>query len=530
MDATTRARNSIKIEPLKPLAELVPKPVLSVAEPWPPYQLTYLDFYLGKLGCKTMALESHYIDRDFISDHAALYSRCLRSYPNHCQRVHFFKNAFDADQWRFWIRKADADSIADLERELTAGYLGFVVLRPLGGSPVGRTVVSTYPNDASSGSKRVFDCVKRSDVHLGPFHLSVVGLPFQQQDSGVSACATAALWSSLHKISQFEGRSPPTPAEITQAASRYLLLSGRAFPSSGLRVEQMAEAIRSAGFEPVHIPATQYALDKAQLLAYIRSGFPPVVCVLPFAEPRIGHAVCAVGVRLTSSRLTKFEDSLYCDAASAMEALYVHDDRLGPYAAAELTAWTVTSDEKENQPRREGAPQDEEGAVSDLPKKKPDLATVLEIQWPDKIEWKRSRLVALIVPVPSKVRLSVTRMLEVGRVLAEVAGIHLAKIGKEPILGCRYATAVHYRRQALSFGISEPGNHALQCELLLSRYVGLVELTTREEPLLDILFDSTEPDPSQAMVAAVLRAHKLPESTVQDLRNLILTMNMTFVD
>ena len=504
MNTNGTARNTIEILPLKHLAEFVHKPVLTVAETWPPHQLNYLDSYLRELGCKTIAIESHYIDRDFISDHAALYARCLRNYPNHCRRVHFFKSAFDAEIWRGWVRDADAGSIKPLETKLTDDYLGFVVLRPLDGSPVGRTVLRTFPHEHESGSRRLFGCVREIQVHLGPFCLLVTGLPFQQQDRGVSACATAALWSSLQKIAPLERRSPPAPAEITQAASRYLLLHGRAFPSAGLGLEQMSEAVRSAGFEPVCVGASELSFDKAQLLAYVRSEFPPVVCIHGMGDQRNGHAVCVAGVRLNGSPSVAVIGMAYREAASTMTALYVHDDRLGPYAAAEIVPWT-------------------------LPNQK--IATALRIRWPGEggAEWETVRLAALLVPVPSKVRLNVTRMLEVGRLVAQAVGMSLLDAGIEPILDCRYAKSVDYRHDALAFGLSEAGNHVLQCELLLSRYVGVVELSTAEEPLLDILLDTTETDPNPSQLACVLRSHKLSTETIESLQNLILTMDLEFI-
>src|SRR5258705_6116095 len=80
------------------LSQLYPAPRGSLS--WPPVQLTYLSAYLSALGCRTVVMESHYVDRDYIDDMSLLYSRSLRAYQNYCGRLHFFTETFDQDRWR----------------------------------------------------------------------------------------------------------------------------------------------------------------------------------------------------------------------------------------------------------------------------------------------------------------------------------------------------------------------------------------------------------------------------------------------
>src|SRR5437667_11595749 len=53
-------------------------------------QLTYLERYVKQLQCKSIVIERQYIDRDYMEDHSVFYARCLSSFENFCQRVHFF--------------------------------------------------------------------------------------------------------------------------------------------------------------------------------------------------------------------------------------------------------------------------------------------------------------------------------------------------------------------------------------------------------------------------------------------------------
>src|SRR5437763_12953300 len=82
------------------LSSIFPKPVGQVEDSWPPLQLTYLGNYVADLGGKTVVVEGHYIDRDYIDDVALFYARSLRAYPNYCYRLHFFATPFDQARWR----------------------------------------------------------------------------------------------------------------------------------------------------------------------------------------------------------------------------------------------------------------------------------------------------------------------------------------------------------------------------------------------------------------------------------------------
>jgi hypothetical protein len=53
-------------------------------------QLRYVARYARDLKCRTVVIESHYIDRDYIEDHSVFYAKSLYPYTNYCQRMHFF--------------------------------------------------------------------------------------------------------------------------------------------------------------------------------------------------------------------------------------------------------------------------------------------------------------------------------------------------------------------------------------------------------------------------------------------------------
>jgi hypothetical protein len=44
-------------------------------------------------------------------------------------------------------------------------------------------------------------------------------------------------------------------------------------------------------------------------------------------------------------------------------------------------------------------------------------------------------------------------------------------------MNCRYRMGTAYRQAAFQFGLSDSGLHRLQCELVLSRYVGVIGIS-----------------------------------------------------
>jgi hypothetical protein len=473
------------------LSSLLPSPPGLIEDQWPPTQLLYLGLYLKELGCKTIIVETHYIDRDYIHDHALFYARSLRDYPNSCQRWHFFSEDLNTEQWQELFHAASTATLKEHEQRFGSSYLGFTVIRPLPGSPVGRTVLRTYGSHPESGFTRSFPTLRDYTIHLAGIKLVVPGLAFQQQDQGVSACATTALWSALQNIARAEEFHVPTPAEITQSASRYLLSSsvGRSLPSEGLTVQQLCEATRAAGLHPLVLPSTSIDDDRAQVFGYISSGFAPVLTIRPVPGDD-GHAVCGVGMKLGDIPPQADPTLQFQDAAAALRAVYVHDDRLGPYAAAHLSPWTLSGGK---------------------------IATGLTIEWPDHaVPAEISILLATIVPLPEKLRMPLRRVRNLGLALAQATAQLVEADGLKVILTCRFRTGVEYRESAFGFGLTDEGLYALACKTVLSRYIGVIELSVPNGPLYDVLLDATETRANPSALA-VVQHPRLPARCQQGL-------------
>ena len=453
--------------------ELYTHPAGTALAPDLPLQAEYLQVYLMEIGCKTVIVESHYIDHTFMHDDAVYYVRSLRSYPNFTKRLHFFSKPFDDTRWRKMIERAGRGAHSRIQKDLQKCYLGFSVVRPLPDSPIGRTVLPA-PTEKSSS----FETTRCHYVHLVGFSLHIDGVPFQTQDQGVSACATTALWSALDCVVAKEAKGVFSPASITESATRYPLQEGRPFPNEGLTVRQICEATRAAGFSPLVIPGASFADNVLQISSYARSGFAPVLTLLPADGQAAGHAVCCVGIQ-TGPTIPQTNPSYgFREASSGLQDLYVHDDRLGPYAFANLTPWTYGDSQ--------------------------EIRTRVAIKWPDRKPLDSWYLHVLVVPVPQKLRLTISRLRRLGLNIA----VAVADAFKEPqtTLNSRFELSHTYTKRIYEFDLSREGLYRAVSGTALSRYIGLIEITCPAGPVLDIVVDSTETNPESAVLACIKRS------------------------
>lgn len=302
-------------------------------------QLTYLRDYLRALGTTWALEEPYYFDRDYLSEFAAFYSSSARGYPNVCRRLHFFSGP----------PLTRSDFLATLGDEsgswsLQDAYLGFVVIRPIPGAPLGRTVLKHYP-DRSPERPRILTPARDYAVHIAGLRLRVRGLAWAQQDAAVSACATIALWTMFHSSAFDEHHAIPTTAAITMSAHRSASLGSRIFPSEGLNPSQIGEAIKEHGLIPLALRGPESAVsDSGHELdgfstdlfsklcsTLIRSGYPVLIGASRLGArtaPPSGHAVCLVGFRSWCPSPVNAGDVVLEDSNAPY--FYIHDDNIGP--------------------------------------------------------------------------------------------------------------------------------------------------------------------------------------------------------
>ena len=300
------------------------------------WQTLYLERYFSELQAKTILREPKYFDRDYLAEFASFYSVSSKGYPNFCERFHFFSKNIS----RRTLIAASGGSPRSL-KQLQDAYLGFIVKRPIPAAPLGRTVLKWYPDEFSDTTPRVSASSRKNFVHIAGVELYVEGLAWQQQDSGVGACATVSLWSMFQSSAFDDHHAIPTTAEITQAAHKRHSFGLRMFPSKGLNIIQVYEVINERNLVPLicegnvrdsHHCTIGFSKERfaSTCAAFIRSGYP----VLIVGKLRVSsgeeavHAICNVGFR--SCIPSGGSSSMPNLAESNIKYLYVHDDNLGP--------------------------------------------------------------------------------------------------------------------------------------------------------------------------------------------------------
>ena len=313
-------------------------------------QVLYLRCYLEDLSAKTVIEEPEYFDRDYLAEFSAFYSVSSRGYTNRCRRIHFFSEKITRET----LRQAAGGGKPSLKK-IQNSYLGFVVLRPIPAAPLGRTVLTWYPDDQDKDihTPRVKNPSRKYFIHVAGIELFVEGLAWQQQDAGVGACATVSLWSMLHSSAFDDHHAIPTTAEITRDAHSRHSYGARIFPSQGLNFWQICDAIKELKLAPLitegdvkngsNILGFSKERFASTCASYIRSGYPILLIGHLVREGNPGHAICVVGYR---SCVPSTTNPLYPSLAElGIENVYIHDDNLGPNVRFEIETLSIPAAE-----------------------------------------------------------------------------------------------------------------------------------------------------------------------------------------
>ena len=144
---------------------------------------SYFAGYLSDIGAATLVAEHQYIDKDYLEDYEGYYARCFSSYERRCTRLHFFSFRFsDQDLANTLNAKEGAIPVEEFQKK--GAYLGFIVVKPLPMTVIGRTCLAVYPSD---GGRRHYPVTREYSVSLFGIELRVRSLAFQEQDRAAAA-------------------------------------------------------------------------------------------------------------------------------------------------------------------------------------------------------------------------------------------------------------------------------------------------------------------------------------------------------
>lgn len=249
--------------------------------PRAPRVLTAVLAQAFRLDAQMAVIEYRYMDPDYRNEHSRFYSTTFRRYPSVAHRLHFFKEHPPTELLDNYKPAAFSD--------LT--YLGFSILRPVPGAPVGRTML-TPPQETDD----YVTCKCSDSVNFLGIDYWIEAAPFMAQDAQLSVCAHTTVWVTTY-YHHLRFRTPRIlPGDIVDAVPSEVGL-GRPMPSTGLSVHQISEACARLG-----LPAVVYRVDQLPpgeslfrvICRYLNSGLPVTVA-------GGGHAWVLVGYRRTLS-------------------------------------------------------------------------------------------------------------------------------------------------------------------------------------------------------------------------------------
>jgi len=442
-------------------------------------QVRYLAEYLDELGARTIVGESRYIDRHFMDEYALFYSRMLQPPANTVTRLHFFEKKFGDPELRGWMAEAfrGRKGILDTIRAQAGRYLGFTCVRPIHDSPIGRTVVERWPDGPKP---RSIWAVGEHPVHIGNLEFDVTGLPFQQQEAAVGACATVAIWSALSRVARQEGMRAPTPAEIAEAVERppRPFVRGLFTPTTGFTADQVCAAIQMFGFTPAVVGGDRPDLLALALHSYLQSRI-PVVMILRGGSK--GHAVTAVGFQLSGSDRPDLEPSV-STRSMQLQKIYVHDDRIGPYARATLTPFHIQNVD----------------AIPDVQ----GLRFGIEHRGGKLEHWTLAMIVAPLYP---KIRLSIGSLLGIATAMQKMVELAVGDDKFDLRVDLRYERSGEYL-SSLTKRVQPALGVAMASRVALPRWCGIVRWSIGDRPLVEFVYDTTDivrGDGTQQLLAIV---------------------------
>jgi hypothetical protein len=255
-----------------------------------------------RLGGQTAVVEYRYLDPDYRNEHSRFYSTTFRRYPSVAHRLHFWSDPPP-------LELADEQLPAVFPPE---SYLGYSVIRPVPGAPVGRTMLRP-----PSSVEEYVGCLTTDEVNLFGSQFAVSAAPFVAQDAQLSVCAHATLWTAsyYHFLEYHSARW--LPGDISDAVPSAVGL-GRPTPSLGLTINQLIEAARLIGLPClVYQVATATTTVYALACRYLNSGMPVIIA-------GGGHAFTLIG----------YQPYRATDGSKRIRFIR-QDDEVGPYQLVE---------------------------------------------------------------------------------------------------------------------------------------------------------------------------------------------------
>lgn len=279
--------------------------------------------------CWSVIKESNYFDQDFVDCITSFYSKGFRDISKLCTRLHFFSSK---------ITDRDLYEIEGSEI-MRKSYLGFCVLRPLENRIIGRTALKPRLDHMWA---EFHTCTSPIPINLAGNELVANAAVQMEQDARIQTCSSVAIWMSSYVMSHNFKYPIFTTTKIMEYATKHIV-GARVGPTDGLTYEQMMQALKEMGYEPIIFGETDPFETKNQIYAYVESSIPPILLLQQHdgyhhAITAIGHAHKRPSTSLARIRVVGNNRvfSGYYRSSEWVPYFFVNDDQRGIYRELEF--------------------------------------------------------------------------------------------------------------------------------------------------------------------------------------------------
>lgn len=229
-------------------------------------------------------IETEYVDKVYRDSYYRFFSTKLKNYYRNCIRLSFYEPQFE---------NVEAFINAGSEKQ-QQWYNGFLVVRPLANSCIGRNAISKHAK-LDQGFEICTSSIKSTCIGA---KVNVEAFPHSSQDAEYMSCAETTIWTMLEYFgNKYSLYRPALPTEVVDSLDSTAF--ERMTPTSGLNFQQLSLALKKHGLSTKVYYRNNYSTEpgKFQELfnCYVESGFPLTVCLANPSNKNGGHAVVCIG-------------------------------------------------------------------------------------------------------------------------------------------------------------------------------------------------------------------------------------------
>lgn len=284
----------------------------------------------------TALIEDKYIDKYYRSSYYIYFAGKHSNYSRYCQRLIIFLGDY-------------VNKVVDMSVEKnTKDFIGSIVLRPIIGYRIGRTLL----NPKYIYEDKMYVRVAKYNITVYGIRLCVDAFPFSMQDGETTSCAETTILNLVDyfctRYAEYRLLLPEHIKEILSINS-----SERVIPTTGLSYNEISKLLISAGFQPIIYnknSLTRMTL-KRLLYYYIESGIP--VGIGTAVNQTQHHSIICLGHgkiddEMIGRKIYRYGNSKsgsiwVCDTADFLNQYIVMDDEQLPY-----TTFSYIEDIKNN--------------------------------------------------------------------------------------------------------------------------------------------------------------------------------------